>query len=311
MSSNADERPRAAGNWLRWVGSVLSILLLIWLISQQAWEDIWQSVVGLSITQILLSYTVLFTGQIFNAFRWKALLRSQTTNVGTVRIIQLAFSGLFSSNFLPTTVGGDLVRIIGISPYTAGRLVATATVVADRLVSIIGMTTLVPFSLLTFGGKGITLSLGIIGSGSSSGLIGWIRNSIKRIGEALSYWREDRLALINAFFLSLLGVFCYLIGIWIMAKELNIQVSILDVAAVTGITYFLTLIPISINGYGVREVGMLSLYVSLGATAAAAGTLAVLTRLLLMLVSLPGALWLSRALNTDTRRLSRSHPSEK
>lgn len=92
---------------------------------------------------------------------------------------------------------------------------------------------------------------------------------------------------------SWVGVACYLGAVWLVAGGLGIPVSLGDVAGATALTYFLTLLPISINGYGLREVGMLALYVQLGATAEQASALALITRAMLMIVSLPGALWLS------------------
>jgi hypothetical protein len=63
---------------------------------------------------------------------------------------------------------------------------------------------------------------------------------------------------------------------------------------VTVITYFLTLLPISVNGYGLREVAITALYLPLGASLEQAAILAIITRFLSMLATIPGALWLSQ-----------------
>jgi uncharacterized membrane protein YbhN (UPF0104 family) len=60
------------------------------------------------------------------------------------------------------------------------------------------------------------------------------------------------------------------------------------------ITYFLTLIPISFNGYGVREFAMASLYSRLGASTGQAAMLALITRFFMLVETLPGALWISQ-----------------
>ena len=59
------------------------------------------------------------------------------------------------------------------------------------------------------------------------------------------------------------------------------------------LTYFVTLVPISINGLGVQELSMTFLLVQLGGlTSSESATIALLTRLLIILTSLPGAFFL-------------------
>jgi hypothetical protein len=59
------------------------------------------------------------------------------------------------------------------------------------------------------------------------------------------------------------------------------------------LTYFVTLIPISINGLGVQELSMTFLLIQLGGlTSSESATIALLTRLLFLLTSLPGAFFL-------------------
>ncbi len=58
-------------------------------------------------------------------------------------------------------------------------------------------------------------------------------------------------------------------------------------------TYFVTLLPISINGLGVQELVMSYLYVTFAGISPSSGlTLALLYRILQMLASLPGAMFI-------------------
>jgi uncharacterized membrane protein YbhN (UPF0104 family) len=103
--------------------------------------------------------------------------------------------------------------------------------------------------------------------------------------------------LILAFCTSWLSIFVVFIAIWLVARGLGIPVALYQVMGVTGITYLLTLLPISVNGYGVREVAITTLYLPLGASLEQAATLALITRFLSMLETLPGALWLSQVVS--------------
>ena len=70
------------------------------------------------------------------------------------------------------------------------------------------------------------------------------------------------------------------------------------------ISYFVTLIPISINGYGVQELSLTFLFSRVGGISVAVGlTLAVLIRVFYMVASLPGAIYMPAILSAmDTER---------
>ena len=71
------------------------------------------------------------------------------------------------------------------------------------------------------------------------------------------------------------------------------QISFWSVMGLWSATYFITLLPISINGMGVQELAMTFFYATVGGISPASGlTLALLMRLLQMIASLPGALFI-------------------
>jgi len=80
----------------------------------------------------------------------------------------------------------------------------------------------------------------------------------------------------------------------LLARGIGIPVTPIQVAGATTITYFLTLVPIAINGYGIREAAILAVYLPLGASSEQATALALVSRALAVLVTLPGAFWLGQ-----------------
>ena len=89
------------------------------------------------------------------------------------------------------------------------------------------------------------------------------------------------------------------VGVWLLAREIGIPISFIEVLAISVTTYIITLLPISINGYGLREVAVTVLYVELGATLEQASLLAIFLRVLRLLETLPGALWISAFLTNS------------
>jgi uncharacterized membrane protein YbhN (UPF0104 family) len=96
---------------------------------------------------------------------------------------------------------------------------------------------------------------------------------------------------------SWISIFVIFVAIWLVAIGLGIPVALYQVMGVTAITYLITLLPISVNGYGLRELAIVAIYTMLGATVEQATSLALITRLLMMIQTLPGALWIPQNLS--------------
>jgi hypothetical protein len=71
------------------------------------------------------------------------------------------------------------------------------------------------------------------------------------------------------------------------------DISILEVGGLYCIVYLVTLLPVSINGYGLQEISMTFVFSELaGVSITSAVTAALLFRTLFMVTSLPGAIYL-------------------
>ena len=86
--------------------------------------------------------------------------------------------------------------------------------------------------------------------------------------------------------------FIYL-AVYLLLLGIDHEVSYWLVAGLYTLTYFVTLVPISINGLGVQELSMTFLLTQLGGLSSSEGaTVALLTRLIFIITSLPGAFFL-------------------
>ena len=70
-------------------------------------------------------------------FRWSILVKSLDVHVSFGRLFYLYMAGTFFNTFLPTGIGGDVVKIIDLAPESGGAR-AFSTVFADRLTGILG-----------------------------------------------------------------------------------------------------------------------------------------------------------------------------
>jgi hypothetical protein len=289
--------------WLRWIGTALSALLFVWLISRQDWGEVWKRLQQMPLWLLPLAFALYVAGLVANAVRWNILLRAPGIRLPLLDAIRIVFTGSFVSNFLPSTIGGDTVRFVGVMHFTADRAVGLASVILDRLVNLSAFLTILPFSALTFGASGIwqrlipQTGMPVIAAAAARLLPERVRGWLAHGRQIFKVWLERPRILLLAFCVSWLSIFVIFLAIWLVGRGLGIPVALYQVMGVTAITYLLTLLPISVNGYGVREVAITTLYMPLGASLEQAATLALVTRFLSMLATLPGALWLSQVIS--------------
>jgi hypothetical protein len=202
-------------------------------------------------------------------------------------------------------VGGDVVRVAGVLQKTDNRIAGVASVVVDRLVGVTGMLAAVPFSLPLIGSFfGSRVLFGGFLSGWGPRISTTVRATIVRLSSSLKLWTSQPKRLILALFTSWAGMIVNFVATWILAQGLGMTVTLAEVVGASAITYYLTIIPLSINGYGIRELAVVGLYVQLGSTAEQASALALLTRFIFMFVSLFGAFWVGKVLEAGNARVT-------
>ena len=107
MSEGSSKFPRAS--LFRTLGTLLAIALLGYLLHQQGLDEIWESVQLISIGRFLLVLGLTSVSRLAVTSRWTSLLLLSGIRIPLRRILGINYAGLFASNFLPTSVGGDVV----------------------------------------------------------------------------------------------------------------------------------------------------------------------------------------------------------
>jgi glycosyltransferase 2 family protein len=126
-----------------------------------------------------------------------------------------------------------------------------------------------------------------------------------RFVETFRFWRRKPQTLAVSFGFTLLYMLCKFSAVWLMLDGMGQSIGWMLVAGVWSLVYFVTLLPVSINGYGLQEVSVTLLYASLGGISQeAAVTIALLIRTLEMAASLPGALFVPGILASRRRQIA-------
>ena len=291
---------RRSSLW-RILGTLLSLGLLVYLIYSQGWDEFAIVLRQLPLTTVVFSFALLMCSRVCVTLRWYTLLRSAKVEISFWQCFRLMFMGNFSSNFLPSTVGGDLVRLAGAIQLRADAGVSAASLVVDRLVGMAGMSSLAPFGLaIVFqpvaAGHPLRLAglfSGLLGLPNVQKLYQRARKFMNSLLRSSLYWLHHPSSLLVA----LLCTFGHMLFTFLMTDVLltamHQSVSLWRIGALWSLSYFITLVPVSLNGLGLQELSISYLYSHFGGVAPqAALALAVLTRLLFLLASLPGVLFL-------------------
>jgi glycosyltransferase 2 family protein len=286
----------------RLLGTLFSLSLLLYLIFSQGWDTFLQVLRQIPPWYFLIALAFGVGSRLAVTLRWYILLRAADAPFRFRTCLRLTFSGLFSSNFLPSTVGGDLVRLAGAIQYRLDAALSAASLVVDRLVGMAGMAFLLPIGLVTVAQSGIVLLLPATNGLLAASLIKlpvlnklWDRlvKFIHSLISSSTLWLHKPSSLLLSLLSTFVHQICVYLVIWVLLRGMNENVPIYIIGGLWSLSYFFSLMPISINGFGLQEVSIAYLFTNFAGVSIQAGlALALLYRMLFMLISLPGAFFL-------------------
>lgn len=294
---------------LRLFGTLVALVLIVLLIRQEGWTKIVGALRDISPANFFLALGSLLISRIFVIVRWHVLLQSGGVKIPFRRTAELTLMGLFASNFLPTTVGGDVVRLAGVMQMGYDRAVALASIAADRLVGLTGMLCAVPFGL-----PSAWDSLREILASQPLALMLSLQRPLRfarRTLHTFSIWLHQPKALFASLLCTWANMLFIFIAIYLLVEGLGHHVPLWLVAGLYSLSYLVTLLPISINGFGLQELSVTYLFLHVaGLSMATSVGLAVLIRVVWLIASLPGAMFLPSILLAISRQKKDGTPPE-
>ncbi len=277
---------------------MISSVLFLWLILRQNWAVVFTKASSIALWAFLAAILFYLVSYWFNTLRWCFLLWAQGVQISIWQAYRLNWAGYFASNFLPSTIGGDGFRMLAVHPYTEKKSISIGSVALDRIINMAAMTCLVPAPIIMFGSALLSIFNHPVSSSVSLGNLAapitqLFKKYFPKVISAFDKWRSKPWSFFWAFLAAWPSNLIPIAATYVIARQLGVEVNYWQVMAVQTVTYFLSVLPISVNGYGLREVAYTTLYTTLGATVEQASTLALVTRLLMVLCTIPGAIWLS------------------
>ena len=302
---------------INWIGTLTTICVLLYLLSQQGWREISEVLKSIPFWRLSMALGLTFISRLAVVGRWHVLLKSVGLQVHVKDSLQLTFAGLFASQFLPTTVGGDLVRLAGGIRVGIDRYICFSSLVVDRVVGMIGMGIAALGMLLNIPDvsfhysnifiREISLrtahSLFVFSGGRKFFLKVWDKATriVEEVINATKIWFLHPHGLILSLLFTWVHMICVFGSIYLIIPALGENMPFWKIGGLWSLTYFVTLLPISVNGLGLQELSIAYFYSQFGGLRLSSGlTIALLHRLFMLIASLPGAFTISGSLIGQT-----------
>jgi uncharacterized protein (TIRG00374 family) len=264
---------------------IFSLSILVFILTKlTSLKDIWAVLKEVNPYWLVLSFSLHAFGLFASAYRWQILARAQGDEVPLGFLAKSYLVGTFFNNFLPTRFGGDIVRIWDGSRYSKSLLKSSAIVLVERFTGII---VLFLFALLASLSRidmarqipvvWISLLLGVFGLAllisfflpffgkllaaiPSRGFLDKLKKKIILFRETILFYRTQKALFSQAIFWALLLQLNVIIYYFLIGKALHLSIHFIDYFIFIPIVLLIQIIPITINGLGLREGSYIEIF---------------------------------------------------
>jgi uncharacterized membrane protein YbhN (UPF0104 family) len=262
----------------------------------------------------LAAALLLYFGMVLaSAWRWGVLLRAQHVTLPYRVLTQSFLVATFFNNFLPSNIGGDVIRIADTAGAAGSKTLATTVVLIDRGIGLLGL------ALMAATGASLMhrMAVGPVGPGmlwAGFGLgamiatpallmpetVGrllqplrvfhqeWVDARIGKLTYALTRFKETPTALAACFAGAVVVQGLLVLFYVAIARSMHMPIGFAELAVIVPVSFIVQMIPLSVNGFGVREATFGFYFTRLGLPLESAIAVSFVGAALIMLFSLTG-----------------------
>jgi uncharacterized protein (TIRG00374 family) len=309
----SDEPPRRTRGWVLPVKLAVSVGLLAVLVGRADTTSLWAYVRTASPAWLAGALGLYFLMVLASAWRWGLLLDAQGVRVSGRTLTGSFLVATFFNNFLPSNIGGDVVRIADTARPAGSKTLATTVVLMDRGLGLLGLVLLAAVASTVVGESVGPIRAWWLWVGLTAGMLAalpvlvapqlvvrlltplrrlnptWVDTRLERLQGVLGRFREAPGALVACFAGAVL-VQAILVGFYAaIAHAVGVTVSPWHMAVLVPVSFLVQMLPISVNGFGLREATFSFYFARLGLPIEAGLVISLLGAGLIMLFSLTGA----------------------
>jgi uncharacterized protein (TIRG00374 family) len=299
---------------------LVSILLLAYLLSTTNLESLAERVRGgdsLLLVGSMVVYVVIIA---LSIWRWQMLLHAQGFAAPLRHLSSSYLVATFFNNFLPSNIGGDVIRVRDSTHLTGSTTTSLAVVAIDRIIGLGALYLLAAVAYVTGGPSVRHLAgarLAVFGLGlvfacityvyfrpgvtrrlmamSRLSNVAWAQERFEVVQAAVHVYREQMGAVWSAFLASVALQALVIVYYFTVARALRIELPLGACFLMVPLCILVQTVPISFNGWGVRESVFILYFHQVGLPKDSALAFSLVGATLIVLLSLSGAVvWTSR-----------------
>lgn len=258
---------------------IVSAGLLYWLLSGTNFREIINSVSQANYGLLVIAFLLHPVGLLISAIRWKLLLTIRGSTPKLRFLVESYFVGMFFNNFLPSTIGGDVYRAYDSWRLGQSKSSAFAIVFIDRMLGVLALAIFAVVALtiddrFTHSVPHLWLWISIVTLGllvlvyliffTPAPLLDFldrkksfygqkIGKKIESIIDAFLAFRGQRSTLFQAMGLSVLLQINVVIHFILIGLAMGLNVPLSGYFLIIPLVTIILMLPVSINGVGVRE----------------------------------------------------------
>jgi glycosyltransferase 2 family protein len=263
---------------------------------------------------LVAGFLLLWIGHYICIYRWRMLMRPLMPVLNLGQLFGIYCIGLFFNLTFPTVVGGDVVKMYYAGKSSKSYAQSFAATFLDRDAGMLAMMIIacgailiypvivpgIPVSLIVWSAF-IAFVLGNIGIFSPychriltgflhRAKLSKIEKKVDMISNAFQIMGQHKGVLFASLAISFVNQLLVIAVTWIMALGLRLQIPISFFLIFIPVITLISMIPISLNGMGLREYAFMSLFGAVGVPHASCIALGVLSSIVIILSSLPGGI---------------------
>lgn len=306
---------------LKWIAKLaFSVALLGLLLSSVNIDQLTERLSSIHIGALSLASLLIVIAIVLRAYRWRVITLAYGGTLSLWTSFQLIQMGNFVGQVLPASIGGDVVRAWG--GYRSGLAlrVSIHTILLDR---IFGFGTLLIITLLAVPGLFFliddTAMLAVLGSFALVGLLvlsgiimvdkvaAWLpwaklRQEVEFLSSDARKFIGKWNASIPVVFASVITHLLSIVAVMIIASGIGVIIPLYELVLLLPPVMFLTMMPFSMAGWGIREGAMVFALGYIGVPREEAFAISVLMGIVAMIVSLPGGAFMIKDMSWRMNR---------
>jgi uncharacterized membrane protein YbhN (UPF0104 family) len=295
----------------------VSVALLALLFSRIDAGSLWAGAARASIPWLVVALGVYTLSMTASTWRWQVLLKAQNVPLRHRTLLESLLVASFFNNFLPSNIGGDVIRIRDTAGPARSKTLATTVVLVDRGLGLMGLVLISALGATMLGGMrghapspiwpswlwagfviGAAVTAPALYSPAGLGRVlqpltvvhpQWVGDRIVALTSALGRFRQRPGALASCFGGAIVVQGLLVLFYMAVVHALQIAVSPWDLAVIVPLSFVVQMLPVSVNGFGVREATFSFYFTRLGLPIESAILLSLVATALTMLFSLSGA----------------------